>query len=388
VAATLLAAPATSSARVPDPVRLQALVDELVAAGAPGAVLHVRDADDDWSGASGLSDIATANVMGRRSRFRVGSLTKSYVATVALQLVEEDRLALTDTLERHLPGTLPYGSRVTVRHLLQHRSGVPDYLAVAPLGDYPTAGPGRLRVWTPAELVGLVAGRPAAFEPGTAWGYSNTNFVLLGLIIERVTRRALGAEIDRRFLRPLALDDTFFPMEPRLPTPRSRGYAPPLGPDGQPTAGPLVEVSSFDPSIVWGAANMIADVDDVGDFYGYLLDGRFLSEGLLTEMKQAQPTGVPGVRYGLGLMVSDLPCGPAFGHDGDVFGFSTVALGSEDATRQVVLFVNVSPAPRAVLEAARRVAATAYCATVPPPEPPAPPPPPPPPLASAALGSG
>ena len=264
--------------------------------------MYVLQNGEDLSLGSGFAAVETQRPMSASRIYRVGAVTKSYVATTVFQLVEEERLALTDTVEQRLPGVLPYGSRVTVRQLLQHRSGVPDYLAVAPLGDYLTGGPGALRVWKPQDLVGLVSAQPPAFDPGSAWGYSNTNYVLLGLIVERVTRRSLAAEVDRRIMRPLALDDTTFLVgEEDPPNPRARGYAAPRGPDGQPTTGLPTVVPGFDPSIAWAAGNMTSDVEDVADFYAFLLGGRFLSDGLLTEMKAGVPTTVTGMLYGGGL---------------------------------------------------------------------------------------
>jgi D-alanyl-D-alanine carboxypeptidase len=356
------AQPAPVPAPVPDPVRLQALLDAVVAAGAPGAAMYVLQNGEDVALGSGFAAVETQRPMTASRRYRIGSVTKSYVATTVLQLVEEERLALTDTVEQRLPGVLPYGSRITVRQLLQHRSGVPDYFGATPLGDYLTGGPAAMRVWTPLDLVGLVAAQPPAFEPGSAWGYSNTNYVLLGLIVERVTRRSLAAELDRRLLRPLALDDTdFLVADEDVPNPRARGYAAALGPDGQPTAGLPTVVPGFHPSIAWAAGNMTSDVEDVADFYAFLLGGRFLSEGLLTEMKAGGPTTVPGLRYGGGLMVRELPCGTVYGHDGGIFGFANVALSSEDGTHQVVLEVSLFPATPAVAAAVDAAVVGAYC---------------------------
>ena len=345
-----------------DGPKLQALLDAVVAAGAPGAAMYVLENGDDLSLGSGFAAVETQRPMSASRIYRVGSVTKSYVATTVLQLVEEERLALTDTVEQRLPGVLPYGSRVTVRQLLQHRSGVPDYLAVAPLGDYLTGGPGALTVWRPQDLVGLVSAQPPAFDPGSAWGYSNTNYILLGLIVEQVTRRSLAAEVDRRIMRPLALDDTTFLVgEEDPPNPRARGYAAPRGPDGQPTPGLPTVVPGFDPSIVWAAGNMTSDVEDVADFYAFLLGGRFLSDGLLTEMKAGVPTTVTGMRYGGGLQIRELPCGTVYGHDGGIFGFANVAVSSEDGTHQVVLAINLFPATPAVAAAVDRAVVGAYC---------------------------
>jgi D-alanyl-D-alanine carboxypeptidase len=362
----LLALPAPAVAQrasgVPDPDRLQPLLDEVVRAGAPGAAMFARDAEGEWDGSSGMAAVGGRD-LDPDDHFRVGSVTKTYVATAVLQLVEQRRLGLADTVEQRLPGLLPYGSRVTLRQLLDHTSGVPDYLAAAPLGDYWTHGPGSARAWRPRELVGLVAAAPPAFEPGSSWGYSNTNYVLLGLMIERVTGLPLGAELDRGILRPLGLDETTFPInEQEIPADRSQGYSAPLGPDGRPTAGALVDVTSFNPSITWGAGNMISSVEDVADFYSALLSGRLLSPELLAEMKRAVPTGVAGAGYGTGLVRAELPCGPAYGHTGGIFGFNTIALSSEDAGVQVVAFMNVfQPPSPAAADALQRAAVDAYC---------------------------
>ena len=182
-------------------------------------------------------------------RFRVASVTKSFVATVALQLVAERRLSLSDTVEHWLPGVLPYGEEVTVRQLLNHTSGVPDYLYPPIIELY---GGNRLRSWQPQELVGLVADLPQDFPAGTAWSYSNTNYVLAGLIIERVTGRDLGRELERRIFRPLGLRDTYFPVDfPFLLWPYARGYSLDLDEAGTPIEGRLLDFTVYNPSLAW-----------------------------------------------------------------------------------------------------------------------------------------
>jgi D-alanyl-D-alanine carboxypeptidase len=121
-----------------------------------------------------------------------------------LQLVAEGRLSLADTVERWLPGILPYGNQVTIRQLLNHTSGIPDN-ALEPLVTLYTFPAGRSRAWTPRELVALIADRPPDFPPGTAWSYSNTGYVLAGMIVEAATSRTLGHELTRRILRPPGL---------------------------------------------------------------------------------------------------------------------------------------------------------------------------------------
>jgi len=155
------------------PERLQRLLDSLVAAGAPGAAAWVQDEHESLQAAGGVADISTGRPMEARLRFRAGSLTKSLVATVVLQLVAEGRLSLADTLEHWLPKILPYGDQVIIRQLLGHTSGVPQDWATIERTLYGSRQ-GRFRSWSPQALVALVAGRPPSFPPGTAWAYSNT----------------------------------------------------------------------------------------------------------------------------------------------------------------------------------------------------------------------
>ena len=180
---------------------------------------------------AGWPTCASAGRCAPGCHYRAGSVTKPFVATVTLQLAGEGRLSLSDTLERWLPGILPYGDQVTIRELLNRTSGVPDS-PVPPIELF-TSRQGRFRAWTPRELIALVADQPPLFDPGTAFSYSNNDYVLAGLIIETATGRRLGQELTRRIIRPLGLGDTFFPVNaPGIPGPRSRGYSLPLSPEG------------------------------------------------------------------------------------------------------------------------------------------------------------
>jgi D-alanyl-D-alanine carboxypeptidase len=185
-----------------------------VAAGAPGAAARVRDEQGVTQAASGVADLRSGRRMQPGLNYRVGSVTKPFVTTVVLQLVAEGRLSLQDTVERWLPGILPYGEQVTVRQLLNHTGGVPDYEALV-LPQLYESKRGRFRSWTPQELVALVADQPPDFPPGTAWRYSNTGYVLAGLVVEAATGRKLGKKLARRIFRPLGLRDTFFQSTPQ-----------------------------------------------------------------------------------------------------------------------------------------------------------------------------
>jgi D-alanyl-D-alanine carboxypeptidase len=341
---------------------LQRRLDEVVAAGAPGIVALVnggrgrrrddvatgwRGARNVWQGTSGVSDLRTGRPIGRDDRFRVGSVTKSLVATVALQLVGERRLSLSDTVEQWLPGILPYGGQVSVRQVLNHTSGVPDYI-LRPIVELSRGN--RFRSWQPRELVALVAGQPQEFPAGTAWSYSNTEYVLAGMIIERATGKALGHELERRIFRPLQLRDTSFPVNfPFLMGPHPRGYS--LAGDDELgfVEGPLLDFTVYNPSLAWAAGSIVSDMDDLARFYRALLGGRLLAPELLTKMKTRVEIA-PGVGYGLGMFVFDTPCGPLWGHGGAIPGFSNELTSSEDGTRQYGLMINADTAPEAVYE--------------------------------------
>jgi D-alanyl-D-alanine carboxypeptidase len=365
---------------------LQRRLEQVVAAGAPGIVALVRDGDrgwrDDaaggahdgalWRGASGVADLRTQRPMRPDVRFRVGSVTKSFVATVALQLVAQGRLSLSDTVERWLPGLLPYGGSVTVRELLNHTSGVPDD-ALAPVtglyrGD-------RFRVWQPRELVELIADQPPEFPAGSQWSYSNTNYVLVGMIIERVTGHELGGELQRRIFAPLHLRDTSFPVNvPFLPWPYAHGYSLDFDAQMNPIEGQLLDFTVFNPSLAWGAGNIVSDIEDIARFYRALLRGRLLPPAQLAEMKSTVAIG-PGAAYGLGILEFDTPCGPIWGHDGGIPGFSNQLFSSEDGSHQYGLMINAEAPPVAVFEPLALANEQAWqdafagmpCATPPPP---------------------
>jgi D-alanyl-D-alanine carboxypeptidase len=283
-----------------------------------------------------VADLRTGRPMQPGLHYRVGSVTKPLVATVVLQLVGEGRLSLQDTVARWLPGILPYGDQVTIRQLLNHTSGVPDYGA-EPLQTLFGSFQGRFRVWTPQQLVALVADQPPLFAPGTSWSFSNTNYVLAGLIVEAATGHTLGQELARRIFGPLGLRDTFFPVDsPGIPSPSSRGYSLPLGAE----EGPLLDFTVYNPSQFWAEGNLISTLADLTRFFRALLGGRLLPPGLLAEMTTPVPTGQPGMGYGLGLLVLDTPLGRLIGHDGSIPGFHDIVLNTPDGRRQLGVIRN------------------------------------------------
>lgn len=205
VAVPVLALVGWAATRDDDGQELGALLDRVVQAGAPGALIVVKDGSTIRAAARGFADRNAGRPMRTDDRFRIGSITKTFVAALVLQLVEEDRLRLDDPVERWLPGLVPGGRSITVRHLLSHTAGLPDYVEDPRLRREPE------RRWTPAELVSLALARSAErAPPGGTFAYSSTDYVLLGLIAEKAGGAPLGEQLRDRLFEPLGLRRTSF----------------------------------------------------------------------------------------------------------------------------------------------------------------------------------
>jgi D-alanyl-D-alanine carboxypeptidase len=341
--------------------QVQRLLDSLVAAGAPGAAAWVQDEDETLQAAGGVADISTGRPMEARLRFRAGSLTKSFVAAVVLRLVAEGRLGLSDTLEGRLPGILPYGDQVSVRQLLNHTGGVPHDWATIERALYGSRQ-GRLRDWSPQDLVALVADRPPDFPPGSSWSYSNTGYILLGLIVEAATGNPLDQELDRCILGPLGLRHTYLPGDAReLPGPMSRGYSLRVGPGGEVLEGSLLDFTVQNPSWAWAAGALASNLEDLVGFFRALLGGRLLPPGLLAEMRTTvavPPDSIPLPlydRYGLGLLEVETRAGRLVGQLGGIPGYLSMVLSTPDDRRQLGLMINLLAASDPVYVAFMRV---------------------------------
>jgi D-alanyl-D-alanine carboxypeptidase len=317
----------------PDSLAFQSALDRFAGTAASGILAEVRDPHWVWRGSSGVSELGTSKRVVPTGRFRVGSVNKSFVSTVVLQLVAERRLGLDDPVRRWLPGVVPGDDRITVRNLVQHTSGIVDYTTALPQ-IFPTVADvvrQRYRTWTPRELLELTAGQPPLFEPGTSWSYSNTNYILLGLVIERVTGRRYADEIRRRILGPLRLRDTEGPgTDPHIRGPHSHGYL-------LDESGATVDITVFNPSIAGASGDMLSTAADLNRFYGELNAGRLVPGALLTEMR----TVFPGSSYGLGLQTKTAPTGVTlWGHTGGIFGYYTYSFSTADGRRQLTLSTN------------------------------------------------
>ena len=350
-------APATSgNLGEPPPLatRLHAGAETLLAAGVPGVVVLVRRGDETVSVADGVLSRRTREPVRATDRFRVGSLTKTYVATVVLELVAEHRLGLQDTVERWLPGLVPNAGRITVEELLRHRSGLYDYW-----GDRRLFAPYRRgdfsHHYTPRQLVELSNAHRPRFAPGARFAYTNTGYVVLGLMIEAVTRRPLAVELEDRIFRPLHLSGTVFGPGPAHAGRTVHGY--------MRIGGRLRDVTALDTSYDWASGAVVSTAGDILDFYRALLTGRVLPRRYVRLMTTATVPAAAG--YGFGIQKDHLACGASWGHAGDTPGFVAVVHNSLDGRRQAVALMNIELADlqRPSRRAFFRLAANAYCSS-------------------------
>ncbi|MFD9516131.1 serine hydrolase domain-containing protein [Streptomyces sp. NPDC059979] len=288
---------------------------------------------------SGTADLRTGRPVSSRGYFRMASTSKTMVATVVLQLEAEGRLSLDDTVDRRLPGVVRGngndGSRITLRQLLQHTSGIHDDLP-----GYTTPEEYRQQrhdVHSPEQLVARAMAHAPNFPPGGGWEYSNTGYILLDMIIRKATGQPAHREIEARILRPLGLDQTrWMGTSPTLPWPHARAYQL-FGP------GSVVDVTDQIPvdhqNLSW-----VTTTQDENDFFRALLGGRLLPKGQLAKMKRTVPVSAevqqlwPGGRYGLGLVERPLTCGGTYwSHEGGDGGYITLNGVTDDGERSAVV---------------------------------------------------
>ena len=339
-----------ASSRGADESGLGELLERVVAAGAPGAFVVLRENGRVRTEARGVADSQSQTPMRGDERFRAGSITKTFVAALVLDLVEDGKLALDDPVERWLPGLLQDGESITVRQLLSHTSGLFDYVEDERVLRNPE------RRWTPEDLVTLATAHPAERPPGGGFAYSSTNYLLLGLIAERAGGAPLERQLQARLFRPLNLRDTTF-VPGVIRGPHVHGHRPPSH-QGIVTGPPVDTVE--EPAWWTGAAGaIVSTAEDVQRFFAALLRGHVVGPRVLREMETLVPAGAN--RYGLGLATFPTPCGPAWGHTGNVQGTIAVAWNTKDASRQLVLVVNTYPLSAELEDAVRRAQLAAFC---------------------------
>jgi D-alanyl-D-alanine carboxypeptidase len=303
---------------------LDTTLDALVAAGAPGAVGYTRRDDEYRYAAAGYADVTRHERADTRQRFRIASNTKAFTATVVLQLVGEKRLSLDAPVSHWLPD-IP--EDITVRGLLNHTSGLYDPTTEKEFWE-PYLSGDRGYVYHPADLVAR------SLEHARVPGYSNTNYLVAGRLIERVTGHSAVSELYKRILVPLHLVNTSFPtVDPAIHGRHLHGYAL----DGR------TDLTVFSPSYDWTAGAIVSTVDDLARFHRSLLNGTLLNPAELAELKAT--TEVDGVSMGLGVDRLSVPCGGGervvWANSGGGPGYNSYTFTSDDASRQLVVAMNV-----------------------------------------------
>ncbi|MFI7415198.1 serine hydrolase domain-containing protein [Streptomyces sp. NPDC049627] len=342
-----LAAPAVAAPGRSGHGATRTAMEAAVEAGVPGVTATAKDGHGTWSATAGVGNLRTGKPRSTQDRYRVGSITKTFVATVLLQLEAEGRLSLDDTVDRWLPGVVEGnghdGSKITLRQLLNHTSGIFNYTADEDFINKAFSKEGffehRYDTATPEELVRVAMGHKPDFAPGTSWNYSNTNYTLAVMVIESVTGNAYGDEIRRRVIEPLHLHATLVPgTYPKLPKPSSRAY----GKLARTATGPTYDVTELNPTLATGSGDMISDSADLNRFYSALLKGRLLPAKQLSEMKTTvKVDDIPNARYGLGLIERELSCGvTVWGHGGGIHGSTSEAVTTADGRHSLAFNFN------------------------------------------------
>ncbi|WP_447004146.1 serine hydrolase domain-containing protein [Saccharothrix isguenensis] len=314
---------------------VQRALDDMARTGAQGVQVRITDGRRQFTARAGTAEVDSPRPVPTDGRFRVGSITKTFVSTVVLQLVGEGEVDLDAPVQRYLPGLLPDGDEITVRHVLQHTSGLYNYTAALPLDPDDFEGI-RYRTWTPAELVALSTAQPLDFAPGTGWNYSNTNYVVAGMLVEQVTGRPYEVAVTQRVLRPLGLRATSVPgTRTGIPGPHAHGYVR--------VAGQVVDITEINPSVAYAAGEMISTTADLDRFADALLDGRLLGPAEQEELTSALPS-THG--YGLGFAATELPCGvTVWGHSGGIPGYSSLMVSTPDTKTRLTASLTSAPDP-------------------------------------------
>ncbi len=336
-----------------DPAELKTAIDKVHRAGMPGVFAEVRDGDQVWRGAAGVGDVSTGRPVTPDMRHRVGSITKTFTAAAVLQQVESGQIGLDAPIGHYLPRLVPgeRGATITVRMLINHTSGLAEYLPYAypSLEAFPSLSDttpesledNRFKRFHPAELIEMGVTAPAVGTPGGTPGvYSNTNYQLLCQLLELVTGASAEKCITENVIERAGLRDTELPAGPHISGPHSQMYEAWFG-----MIDPPRDYSVYDMSWVGPAASLISTVADLNRFFGLLLAGEIVNGSSLAQMQRTVPViSFEGkkIEYGLGLHKMEVPgCGTFWGHDGTVWGAGAMSMTHADGKRQMSVALNL-----------------------------------------------
>lgn len=307
-----------------------AIAKTMAASAIPGALVGIWSPDGDYVKAFGVADTATGAPMGTDFYSRIGSVTKTFTATAVLQLVDGGKVNLDDPIARFVED-VPNGETITVRQLADMRSGLADYTKTDEFSAAMTANPHR--DFTPEELLGWAFAQPASFPPGQRVQYCNTNYILLGLLVEKAAGQPFADYLTEHILGPLNLVHTSFPSGSQFPEPHPHGYTDPPDDDGPP-----VDATTWTTSFAWAAGAMVSTLDDLRTWVPALATGKLLSPELHQQRLRTapEPGGPADFGYGVGIF----EVAGWLGHNGSVPGYQTVALYLP--TRQITLVTMIN----------------------------------------------
>ena len=313
---------------------LKAIIQELVDAGYPGALAAKTDKDGNAVGVTaGKGNLATGEAPPLDGEVRIGSNTKTFVAVLVMKMVEEGKVKLDEPVETYLPGLIKGqgvdGKKITVRQLLQHTSGLPEYIDESAVDYFGT----RNDYVSPRDLLDTALARPAQFAPGAKFTYTNTNYIVLGLLAEHVGKRPIAEQIETKIVKPLGLKHTYMPGpgEKAFRGKHPRGYH---TRDNKP--GKLEDITEVDPSWAWAAGSMISTPSELNKFTQALHSGKLLRQASVAEMKKVVATDKDGT-YGLGIFSNKLSCGVAWGHTGGMPGYLSARFLGPDGSAVTVV---------------------------------------------------
>ena len=325
---------------VPSSEEVQSALEQAVAAGIPGIAVEIRGPEGSEFLAAGVASVEDERPLTSEDRFRIASVTKAFTAAVVMELVEERALSLDDSVEHWAPGLLAEGDSITVRYLLAHTSGLPDYTKDEEFIEAFVAG----EDLPPQRIVSFVSSESLAFEPGTKYEYSDTDNIVLGIIVE-AAGRSYEQELQSRVLEPLELRATVLPDDPAMPDPHAEGYQYPPESEG---AGDLDDVTTaLDPSAAWASGALVSTPSELSRFFGGLLGGELVGEDTLEQMKETlagegDPSGPGTKRAGLGIFSYELPCGEVWGHTGQFPGYQAFGAATPDGRGGLAMMANAT----------------------------------------------
>jgi D-alanyl-D-alanine carboxypeptidase len=324
--------PASANA-APSSARDRALTRSVAAAvreaSIPGAIVGVwQKGKRPYVRAFGVRNTTSRRPMSTNLYMRIGSETKTFTVTALLQLVAQGRVGLDDPIGKYVPNVVN-GDTVTLRELAEMRSGVPSYTKIKQFQNDLVSNP--LRAFTPQQLLAYVAGAPALFAPDKGFDYSNSNTILIGLVVEKVSGQSLPRYIKQHILKPLHMNHTAFATDSAFPSPHAQGYT------EQTADGKIANATDWNPSWGWAAGAMISTVRDMHIWAAHLVTGKGLLPAALQRERLASVKASPDASaYGIGMF----NVAGWIGHNGSLPGYQTVAVYRPGTKTTVIALSN------------------------------------------------